>query len=215
MIPVINCVADGVYTFNPSAVEELLHNNCTMPNVEHVVYNLKTEDTVKDANGVKSKVSLVKPILTTIVFFVDGTKAVVQNSANDTVNVTAQKLSDGSTVTVADHEAKERGLLYAIVKRYVSDIDEKGNASSGGLGNILRSAVAASYDPRISNAEAKVAHAKAAKLHAEQHAAAAKPKGKRASIAETLARFNALLDDVEADPVTVKAVVEVKTMHCL
>ena len=106
-------------------------------------------------------------------------------------------------------------MLYAIVKRYVSDIDEKGNASSGGLGNILRSAVAASYDPRISNAEAKVAHAKAAKLHAEQHAAAAKPKGKRASIAETLARFNALLDDVEADPVTVKAVVEVKTMHCL
>lgn len=211
MIPVINQVVPGVFTVNPSAMEELLHNNCTMPNVENVVYNLKTEDTVKNADGTKSKVTFDKPILTTVVFFVDGTKAVVQNSANDAVKTVAQKLSDGSTVMVADQEAKERGLLYAIVKRYVSDIDEKGNAVGGGLGNILRNVVKAAYDPRISNAEGKIRQAASAKRHAEQQANA-KPKVKRHSIAETLARFNAVLDKVDVDPSRAAAVADVKSM---
>ena len=200
MIPVIKYVTDGIFTINPSAAEELLRNNCTMPDVQNVVYNLKTEDTVKDqVVGNKIKVALDRAILTTVVFFVDGTKAVVQNSANDTVKIVAQKLSDGSTVLVADRESKERGLIYAILKRYVSEVDSKGVATGGALGSILKKIVDASHDSCVKGAQDKINQTVATKRH-EELKATAKPKVKRFSIADSIARFNAIMDKIDVFP---------------
>lgn len=200
MVPAVAAVTGlpGTYAINASVVQELQYNNCTMPDVKNVVYNLKTDEDVRE-NGVVVKKPLARPVLTTVVFFVDGTKAVVQNSANDPITLTQHVLTDGSTVTVADQESKERGFLYAVVKRLVSRIDSNGNSVDGALGSLLKNVVKDSHDNQIVDAETRASRAANKKRHAELQAqAAAKPTVKRYTIGETLARMNEFMAKIES-----------------
>ena len=76
-------------------------------------------------------------MLVTVVYFKDGTKVTVKNSAKDGITLVDKKvkLSDGSekTVTTASDESKEIGLVYAIVKRIICDYDDNGTVKNAGF----------------------------------------------------------------------------------
>jgi hypothetical protein len=105
-------------------------------------------------------------------------------------------LSDGSTVKIATESSKEMGLVYAIVKRFNSSYDEKGNIVSNGFGRRLREEVAMAHDSVLEEAKLKIERAKSKAEH-EAKMNTGKPKKKRYSIAETLARVNEMLDKAD------------------
>ena len=138
-------------------VASIVKNNAFAPNVDRVIYNTKTTDEVakKDGDGnpvlddkgrvVKETVKLERPVLVTVVYFKDGTKVTVKNSAKDGITLVDKKvkLSDGSekTVATASDESKEIGLVYAIVKRVVCDYDDNGTVKNAGFARFLHNIV--------------------------------------------------------------------------
>jgi len=190
---------------NASALDELKENNCTMPDIDRVIYNLKTWEWKTDENGQKVKADLENPVLATVVYFIDETKVTVKNSLHDKVDVIETKLSDGNVVKTADRESKERGLIYAVLKRMVSKPDENGVLIDSGLSRILREMVDNAYDTQVEEAEAKI---KKAAQQAKHKELTSKPKKVRYSIHDTLERINKLLDKAEAGDVAAKNVVE-------
>ena len=104
-------------------VESIARNNTFVPGIKKVMFSTNTKGD--------------SPVLTTVVYFADGTKSVVKNCDKDIVNVVEQeiKLSDGSTTTVktASIESKEIGLAYAIMKRVICCYDENGTIHNAGF----------------------------------------------------------------------------------
>lgn len=212
MKPVINSninpfsynIIDNIKDYVVKALKE---NNCYMPAVSRVIYNIgkkaypKLDENgkrIKDAHG---KIIMDKPIdvLATIVFFDDNTKISVVNSAHDGVKFEDHVLSNGNTVKVASDCSKEIGLVYAIIKRMIAlpDKNDPDKMKAEGLGRILRTAIKdLSYDSVIEKAELKIARAKSKAEH-EAKLNTAKPKKKRYSIAETLTRVNEMLDKAD------------------
>ena len=194
----------GVY-MNPSAVDELIRNNCTMPNIERVIFNLSKADVMKtvetEENGKKikkqEKTGEQRYVLATIVTFIDGTKVTVKNSLTDAVDVIEKSVGD-TKVTVASDAAKERGLVFAIFKRLKSVPDKNGLCVDGGVGRILREMVDGAYDQQFEATKNKVAKA-AAKLEYERKLGTSKPKAPRYSLNDTLSRINVLLDKFGGD----------------
>ena len=190
-------------SINAGVLAEIYENNCYMPKISRVIYNLgkkaypsidKNGKRLKDENG---KVIMAEPvdILATIVYFDDNTKVSVVNSVLDGVTFEDVKLSDGSTVKAASEASKEMGLVYAIVKRLASSPDENGEFKNSGFGRKLRDEVAMAYDSVIERAELKIARAKSKAEH-DAKLNTAKPKQKY-SIKETLARINEMLDKAD------------------
>lgn len=186
------------------------------PGVKRVQFNLKTTDYKRDLDAeprtivVKGQKKVVypyvkgpdgkkvvvdiDPVLATIVYFNDGTKVVVTNSATDKVDLVDVKLADGTVVKTASSQAKERALIYALVKRLYGTPDDLGNIENVGLARRLNDLVQNGYDTRLEDAKNRIAEAarKAAAAKAQ------KPAKKRYSLSETLARINALIDRAEA-----------------
>lgn len=206
MEKIVSNVFGGVkIVTNVSALKELDENNCTMPNVKNVIYNIgkkaypqrdpQTGEVIRDADG-KVVPTPEVPVLATVVTFIDGTKVTVVNSQNDGVEFEDHVLSNGETVKVATKASKERGLVYAIMKRLCSRPDKDGKMADAGLGRILGQLVDNAYDTAVADREAKIQKARnKARLEAEKKNP--KPKKVRYSINETLARFNKILDKIE------------------
>ena len=187
-------------------VKALMENNCYMPMVDRVIYNIgkkaypKLDENgkrIKDENG---KIVMGEPVdvLATVVFFDDNTKISVVNSAHDGVMFEDHVLSNGNTVKVASECSKEIGLVYAIIKRMIAlpDKNDPDKMKAEGLGRLLRTAIKdRSYDSVIEKAELKIARAKSKAEH-EAKLNTAKPK-KRYSIAGTLTRINEMLDKAD------------------
>lgn len=117
--------------------------------------------------------------LATIVEFADGSKVTVTNSEHDQVILN----SEGKPT----RDAKERGIVYAIVKRilcgrYVGP----NNMTFEGFGRILSNLVDNSYDCQAAK-KARDAAKNAAKKAAAENAA--KPKVKKVSLAETVGQL--------------------------
>jgi len=186
------------------------------PEIKRVQFNLKTTDYkrdldaeprtivvkgqkkvvypyVKGPDGKKIQID-IDPVLATIVYFADGTKVVVTNSATDKVDLVDVKMADGTVVKTASNQAKERAIIYAIVKRLYGTPDQLGNIENVGLARRLTEIVQNGYDTRLEDAKNRLAEA-ARKTAA---AKAQKPAKKRYSLSETLARINVLLDRAEA-----------------
>lgn len=192
---------------NPSALDELVANNCTMPNIERVIFNLSKADvmqtTVVEENGKKAKKTEKvgeRDVLATVITFIDGTKVAVKNSLTDAVDLVEKTLADGSKVTVASDAAKERGIVFAVFKRICSMPDASGMCNDGAIGRILRNVVADAYDQPFEIAKTKVARAAAKAEYARKlNTAKNRPRAERFSINGTLARINALLDKIGLD----------------
>ena len=198
MIPVIQ--NDSVPT---GVLAEIYDNNCYMPHISRVIYNIgkksypKLDENGKRLKDEKGKIIMTEPvdILATIVYFDDDTKISVVNSVLDGVTFEDVKLSDGSTIKAASEASKEIGLVYAIVKRLASFPDENGEFKNSGFGRKLRDEVAMAYDSVIERAELKIARAKS---KAEHNAKLNTAKTKQNySIKGTLARINEMLDKAE------------------
>lgn len=148
-----------------------------LPEIKRVIFNLGTKafpkldargKQVKDLNG-KTEYGQPVPVLATVVEFTDGSKSVVTNSVHD-----ALKLEPDGTVS---ESSKEAGVVYAIVKRLVGDIDENGTVLGNGFGRKLRDIVRNAYDTQAEEKARKLAKEKAKAEHeAKKIAAAAKPK---------------------------------------
>lgn len=205
---------------NPSAAKELITNNATMPDIDHVIFGLKTEDYVrgedgkkiKDANGNCQMQKLEHPILATTVYFVDGTKAIVKNSLNDKVDLVQVSLNIAGevitpttkdkvavkTVTVASEASKEAGIVYAIVKRILGKIGHKdkqgryieNEMDGNGFGRVLRDNVNAAYDPVIEDAKNTLKNSIAQKLHEARQQAAKRRAEANPSLAQTVRQLS-------------------------
>lgn len=198
---------------NPSAYRELVQNNCTMPNIDRVIFSLKTfeSEAKRDENGKlvrneKGKPIRVKtpctPVLATTVYFIDGTKCIVKNSLKDKIEVEEKTLEDGTKVTVASESAKECGVVYAIVKRLVGIVDESNNVNGDGFGRILTEIVESGHDEALETAKTRILKAKGRASHAEMKRNA-KPKVKNPSLLEVTKALAACVDalskQLEAD----------------
>ena len=218
MIPVIDAVNDkckSIIHMNPSAVDELLGNNCTMPNIKRVIFNLKTMDSkaerdadgnlVIDENTRKPKriQTACKPVLATSIEFIDNTKCTVQNSLNDVVQIEYEELEDGTKVIVATEQAKELGVVYCILKRIVGKPDERGTIIGDGFGRILRDIVRDGYDENLEAAKNRVAKVKSKKLHDEKMKNAKKTKNP--SLLETAIDFSKTAKELADVVATLKA----------
>lgn len=150
---------DGIARQYPTLPEyvaaDLAENGCTMPRVKRIEYCTKPA-------GVDTPA-----VLATVVFFDDGTKSVVKNCINDQIDTETVSVADDCFVEVADADSKERGLVYAILKRIVSSLDDDGNAVSGALGNTLRKLVDSSIDQNIIAASRKAAKKCSAEMRRE------------------------------------------------
>ena len=215
MKSVIDVLENGLYDLDPIVADELVGNNCSMPDISRVIYNVGTKsrpkvsetgEYVKDENG---KVVYGEPetVLATIVYFDDDTMISVVSSEHDGLSFSDKKLSDGSVIKVASDQSKEIGLVYALLKRTCAEPNKDGKLEAPGFGRILRDIVNKAYDVQYENAETKLKKAAAKKRHAELQANA-KPKRKRCSLEGTLYRINSLLDKLDAsDSAAVKEAV--------
>lgn len=205
MEKIVSTTVDGcMYVNNPSALIELDQNNCTMPNCSRVIFNLgkktypqrdpETNKILKDENG-NILYGPEVDVLATVLYFVDGTKISVVNSVHDGIELVDHTLSDGTIIKIATDESKERGVIYALLKRILSRPDKDGKMVDSGISRILNDLVKNSYDSTLEEAEVKIARAKSkAEYEANKHTAVPK---KRYSIHETLERINKLLDKAE------------------
>lgn len=156
-----------------------------LPKVQRLIFNLKTEEKVKNEDGTKSMRPLEHPILVTVLYFDDGTKVVVKNSLHDKIDLETKKLPNGKEVTVASEASKESGLVYAIAKRIFGIPDATGNIKGEGFGNILKRAVDKGIDQPYESELIKCKNAKAKAEHLAKQANA-KPKESRPSLAKTV-----------------------------
>jgi len=199
----------GIYGSLRNSLEA---NGTYMPNVARVIFSLKTTDRVpvKDKQGeVKFQQAVnsdgtklfrkdgktpimqpvtqtvdIEPILTTTVYFADGTRVTVKNSKHDKIRLTTRKLADGTETKVADACSLESGIVYAIVKRVMGRLtaDKNGNPVGGeGFSSALTKLVEEGQDQTFDAANAKAIKRmkKAAKKPVEKKANA-KPAAKKA-----------------------------------
>lgn len=181
-------------------VKSIEKNGTFVPGIERVLFNIgnkkymvRDEDgkTVKDQDG-KVKTENRK-VLTTVIFFKDGTKCSVTNSEHDGVQF--EKNKDG--IEVATRSSKECGVVYCILKRCCAAIDCNGSVFGNGFGRKLNDIVDAAYDSQVEEAKRKAAKA-AAKAKYEATKGTAKPKQKRESLAKTIDRLTDILVALEA-----------------
>lgn len=218
-----DCVCDKC-TYMPES-DTYRASRVEFPSIERVIYKLKeTESTaVRDKNGkltidAKTKkpkrktVKLANPVLATTIYFSDNTKVSVKNTLTDAVQtetvyidnktgiiVPADKRTSDTTyteVTAATESAKERGLVYAIVKRLAGKVNDKGIVEGDGLGRKLRDEVAAAYDQDVEAVCNKIKHNLSVADHKAKQAAA-KPKTPRPSLAETVERLAATVEALD------------------
>lgn len=213
----------GMLQIPEYVIADLKRNNTAFPEPVKVIYNLKTEEVtkIKDDFGktVKTEVKrLEHPILATTVYFCDGTKVTVTNSANDYVKTEMKSYEvpafdengapiireDGKTqmikafeVEVATHESKEIGLCYCLVKRLHSREDEDGNFIGDGLGRQLNDWVTGAYDQNFDRKRYDANAAIQAKYNALR---ARKPRktNRRPSLAKSVDRLAAVVEQLEA-----------------
>ena len=181
-------------------VKSIELNGTFVPGIKRVLFNTGNKKyivrdadgkTVKDENGkVKTE---TRKVLTTVIFFDDGTKCTVTNSEHDGVQF--EKNKDG--IEVASRCSKECGVVYCILKRCCADIDANGNALGNGFGRRLNDIVDAAYDSKVEEAKRKAAKA-AAKAKYEATKGTAKPKRQRESLAKTIDRLTDILEALEA-----------------
>ena len=181
-------------------VNSIEKNGTFIPGIKRVLFNIGNKKymvrdvdgkTIKDENGkVKTE---TRKVLTTVIFFMDGTKCTVTNSEHDGVQF--EKNKDG--IEVASRCSKECGVVYCILKRCLADIDANGNVLGNGFGRKLNDIVDAAYDSQVENAKRKAAKA-AAKAKYEATKGTAKPKRQRESLAKTIDRLTDILEALEA-----------------
>lgn len=200
----------GAVQLPGDVLAEIQRNNTAFPDVQNVIFNLKTED--------KEGKRLEKPVLATTVEFADGTKVSVTNSAHDEVRTEMKSFSlpaldaegkeiigeDGKKVLEKKFEvevptegSRELGVVHAIVKRLVGRENEKGEFIGDGYGRKLHDWVSGAYlqnfdVPRI---------AAEREFEAEKNRIAArKPRVRRGnpSLAETVGRLAAVVEKLEA-----------------
>ena len=188
---------------DPSAwcymVKSIEKNGTFVPGIKRVLFNTGNKKymvrdadgkTVKDENGkVKTE---IRKVLTTVIFFDDGTKCTVTNSEHDGVQF--EKNEDG--IEVASRCSKECGIVYCILKRCCADIDATGTALGTGFGRRLNDIVDAAYDSKVEEAKRKAAKA-AAKAKYEAIKGTAKPKRQRESLAKTIDRLTDILEALQ------------------
>ena len=203
-IPGNFCGCQNIDILDPSAwcymVKSIEKNGTFVPGIKRVLFNTGNKKymvrdadgkTVKDENGkVKTE---TRKVLTTVIFFDDGTKCTVTNSEHDGVQF--EKNKDG--IEVASRCSKECGIVYCILKRCLADIDANGNALGNGFGRKLNDIVDAAYDSQVENAKRKAAKAEA-KAKYEATKGTAKPKRQRESLAKTIDRLTDILEAFEA-----------------
>ena len=202
-IPGNFCGCQNIDILDPSAwcymVKSIEKNGTFVPGIKRVLFNIGNKKyivrdadgkTVKDENGkVKTE---TRKVLTTVIFFDDGTKCTVTNSEHDGVQF--EKNKDG--IDVASRCSKECGVVYCILKRCLADIDANGNALGNGFGRKLNDIVDAAYDSQVEAAKRKAAKA-AAKAKYEATKGTAKPKRQRESLAKTIDRLTDILDALQ------------------
>ena len=202
-IPGNFCGCQNIDILDPSAwcymVKSIEKNGTFVPGIKRVLFNIGNKKymvrdadgkTVKDENGkVKTE---TRKVLTTVIFFDDGTKCTVTNSEHDGVQF--EKNKDG--IEVASRCSKECGVVYCILKRCLADIDANGNALGNGFGRKLNDIVDAAYDSQVENAKRKAAKAEA-KAKYEATKGTAKPKRQRESLAKTIDRLTDILDALQ------------------
>ena len=203
-IPGNFCGCQNIDILDPSAwcymVKSIEKNGTFVPGIKRVLFNIGNKKymvrdadgkTVKDENGkVKTE---TRKVLTTVIFFDDGTKCTVTNSEHDGVQF--EKNKDG--IEVASRCSKECGVVYCILTRCLADIDANGNALGNGFGRKLNDIVDAAYDSQVENAKRKAAKAEA-KAKYEATKGTAKPKRQRESLAKTIDRLTDILEALEA-----------------
>lgn len=203
-IPGNFCGCQNIDILDPSAwcsmVKSIEKYGTFVPGIKRVLFNIGNKKymvrdadgkTVKDENGkVKTE---TRKVLTTVIFFKDGTKCTVTNSEHDGVQF--EKNKDG--IEVASRCSKECGVVYCILKRCLADIDANGNALGNGFGRKLNDIVDAAYDSQVETAKRKAAKAEA-KAKYEATKGTAKPKRQRESLAKTIDRLTDILEALEA-----------------
>ena len=203
-IPGNFCGCQNIDILDPSAwcymVKSIEKNGTFVPGIKRVLFNIGNKKymvrdadgkTVKDENGkVKTE---TRKVLTTVIFFDDGTKCTVTNSEHDGV----QFEKNEAGIEVASRCSKECGVVYCILKRCLADIDANGNALGNGFGRKLNDIVDAAYDSQVENAKRKAAKAEA-KAKYEATKGTAKPKRQRESLAKTIDRLTDILEALEA-----------------
>lgn len=225
MNPCVNKTSFGDYYVNPSALKELLNSNCTMPDIKNIIFNLKTEQPKRDADGKKVRAdgnvvmeTLANPILTTRVNYIDGTYTVVQNSKSDPVtlvvvmldadgNVTEEPAKAVSEVVDASQASKEIAITYSIFKRICGKVTESGEVVGNGTGRILSKLVDDAYSTPVQEAKQRIQKDAAKRRHQAAQKAAA-PKATRKSLYETVAKLDEVVSNMQnmfADVMTSKA----------
>lgn len=190
----VSIAPNAGYTWTDVAkmAKHIERNNTYIPKITNIIFNLKTEDIrpVIDVTGKKvleeyknkdgksitrvkrETVKLENPTLTTIVYFADGSKCVVVNSAKDKLTLVervinqdeidlAKKLGKEEvkpiTILDADDASKENGIVYAIFKRIYGipspETKTEGNrrisegtVSNSGTSQTIRDMVNRSFD---------------------------------------------------------------------
>ena len=188
----------GNTVIDRNAVDMLKTNGTYLPDVERVVFNLKTEDRrlAESAPGEKptyETYELENPILTTKIWWADGTTTTVKNSLHDKVEVKEVDVG-GRKVKVATDCSKEAGVAMATVKRTCGVPDDKGEIVGTGMGKILREIVGNARDLVLEDAKAKAAKAKKKEDAARRMAAPKKPKEKTYTQKDVIQMLGRLLD---------------------
>lgn len=192
-----NWMVNEVNDFN---IDLTTQNKCYLPKIDRVIFNLGEKPEKKELRSFKNnetgkweKREVVIPsykTLATIIYFKDGTKVSVVNSIGDAID-----LNEDGTVT---NDAKERGIVYAIVKRLVGRYDKNGKFITPGLGRELNYLIKNAYDCQAENKKRAEAEAKRKEELAKVKP---NPKRKRESLSSVVDRLNeasASLADVAA-----------------
>lgn len=190
-----------------SAIKALVNKNCTMPDIARVIYNVGTKAYPKldpetgkriTENG---KLVMNEPVkvLTTVVFFADGTKVTVTNSEKDGVKFIKVNAIDNDSnspvVEIADDTSKEMGLVYAVCKRMFGKVDwNTGKVEGDGFGRKLHDVVNRAYD-YVREDAANKHNKKLAK--AKYEASKGTSKCKRPSFADTVIDFKGAVDGLK------------------
>lgn len=166
----------------PTTNLNVIESNYVCPLAKSVIYDLNT--------------SKEFPILTTIVYFVDGTKITVRNNRLDAVDLVTKKLSDGTEIKVASDSAKEHGYVYACYKRSLTLYKDGLEFSRPNLENHFKTIINEySHDLAYDRAEKRIAKERSKAAHEEKmRKAKESPKPEKLSIKQTLKRINDFID---------------------
>ena len=205
-------IKNGMMKVCTEAAEELFRTGAAVPDITNIIFNESTSKSraKRDENGnlvidpktekpVRETVS-TRPTLATTVYFADGSKVTVTNSAKDAVTDADGKFT---------HEAYERGIIYALVKRIFSkyEMTKKGlGLKCEGFGRRLNELVANAYYVQKAEAARKAAKEAAHKAHLEREAAAKQtPRKRRVSLGDTVAELAKTVSDLASAVNEIKA----------